>query len=411
MTTIEESFQGAINNKKINGAVFNARNKNGTFTYNEALGTRTLLTGESKPQTQNDMLYLASATKLITTIAALQCVEDGLLSLDSDLTPICPALGSKKVLKGFTDDENRSPILEPVNQPITLRMLLSHSSGVTYHFLDPAIGAWRERFGNANANANASDEDEKRTVEELFNYPLSFQPGEGWMYGPGLDWAGRIIELVTGRTLCERMQERIFTPLGISDVSFYPVTRDELRGRLVDLNPDDVEGLGRAVLGGGGDMNRWSKGDFGGHGLFMTGCDFVKVLGSLLDEDGVLLKSQTVDGMFLQQLGAEASKSHLEKLAGPAGPFFRVGVDLETKVGYGLSGLLTLEDVDGWYGEGTLSWGGGLTLAWFIDRKNGLCGVGAVQSALPVDGELVAELKQVFRRDIYRKLAEWEQRM
>jgi hypothetical protein len=101
----------------------------------------------------------------------------------------------------------------------------------------------------------------------------------------------------------------------------------------------------------------------------------------------------------------------LEKLAGPAGPFFRVGVDLETKVGYGLSGLLTLEDVDGWYGEGTLSWGGGLTLAWFIDRKNGLCGVGAVQSALPVDGEFVAELKQVFRRDIYRKLAEWEQRM
>jgi hypothetical protein len=140
----------------------------------------------------------------------------------------------------------------------------------------------------------------------------------------------------------------------------------------------------------------------------MTGMDFVKILGSLLAGDGVLLKAETVDGMFEHQLGPEASKSQRDKLAGPVGPFFQVGVDPGTKVGYGMSGLLTLEDVDGWYGERTLSWGGGLTLAWFIDRKNGLCGVGAVQSALPVDGKLAAELKQTFRQDIYHKLAEWE---
>jgi CubicO group peptidase (beta-lactamase class C family) len=403
MTNIEASFQAAIAAKKINGAVICARNKDGTFIYDKAIGERTLLTGEKRPQQLNDVLYLASATKIITTIAALQCVEDGLLTLDGDVSPICPELGSKQVLTGFTEDEDQTPILEPVVRPITLRMLLTHSSGVTYHFLDPAIAQWRERFALPN-------EDARRSVEEVFTYPLSFQPGEGWMYGPGLDWAGRIVELVTGRTLGERMQERIFTPLGFADAQFYPVTREELRERLVDLNPDDREGLGRAVLGGGGDINKQSRGDFGGHGLFMTGVDFVKILGSLLAGDGVLLRAETVDGMFEHQLGPEASKSQRDKLAGPIGPFFQVGVDPGTKVGYGMSGLLTLEDVDGWYGERTLSWGGGLTLAWFIDRKNGLCGVGAVQSALPVDGELVTELKQTFRQDIYRKLAEWEEK-
>ncbi|KAJ5766976.1 uncharacterized protein N7511_004592 [Penicillium nucicola] len=402
MATIEESFQAAIDSKKINGAVVCTRNKNGTFTYNKAMGQRTLLSGEQKPQELNDMLYLASATKIITTIAAMQCVEEGTLTLDDDISPICPELGSKQVLTGFTDDEAKTPILEATNRPITLRMLLSHSAGVTYHFLDPKIGAWRERFGVA-------DEAPQKNVEDTFSYPLSFQPGEGWMYGSGHDWAGRIVERVTGQTLGERMQERVFTPLGFSDAQFYPVSREDLRERLVDLNPDDVEGLGRAVLGGGGDINKRSKGHFGGHGLFMTGPDFLKILGSLLDGDEVLLKRGTVDGMFVQQLGEQAEKSHLEKLDGPIGPMFRIGVEPGVRVGYGLSGLLTLEDIDGWQGEGSLSWGGGLTLTWFVDRKNGLCGVGAVQSALPVDGGLVAELKQVFRKDVYHKFAEWKQ--
>lgn len=77
-------------------------------------------------------------------------------------------------------------------------------------------------------------------------------------------------------------------------------------------------------------------------------------------------------------------------------------------VGHGLGGLLTLDDIDGWYGEHTLTWGGGMTLAWFIDRKNDLCGVGALQAALPMDHEVITALKQTFRRDVYRKRAAWK---
>ncbi|KAF4981739.1 hypothetical protein FZEAL_2541 [Fusarium zealandicum] len=398
---IETSFQAAIDNGKIKGAILCATDAKGDFVYNNTPGERTLLSGEKRPQQLDDVLFLASATKLFATIAALQCVEDGLLTLTGDLSTIAPELSEKQVLTGFSEDDQ--PLLEPASRPITLEMLLTHSAGTAYHFLTPPVAKWREKF-------SPPEQDKQKRVEELFVYPLAHQPGAGWMYGSGLDWAGRIVERVTGRTLGDHVLDRILAPLGLKDAQFYPVTREDLRARLIDLNPDDPDGLGRAVLGGGGDMNLLGKGDFGGHGMFIAGADFIKVLQSLLANDGKILKTATVDDMFQQHLAPEAAAGHQAVLKGPAGVFFRVGVDAETKMGYGLGGLLTLEDADGWYGAHTLTWGGGLTLAWFIDRKNDLCGVGAVQAALPVDTELVVELKQVFRKDIYRKHAEWKAR-
>jgi CubicO group peptidase (beta-lactamase class C family) len=401
---IETDFQAAIDAGKVNGAIICATDAEGRFIYDKTLGERTLLSGEKRPQQVDDVLFLASATKLLATIAALQCVEDRLLSLTGDLSSIAPELAAKQVITGFSED-GETPLLEPQARPITLEMLLTHSSGVSYHFLNPLISRWRERFA---PQAQGRDENSKMLVEELYSYPLSFQPGAGWMYGPGLDWAGRIVERVTGKTLGERMQERIFGPLGITDAQFYPVTREDLRARLVDLNPNDPEALGRAVVGGNDDMNKITKGDFGGHGLFMTAPDYVKVLRSLLANDGQILKPATVHDMFEHHLSLEATAGHQAALASPMGIFFRVGTAPHSKVGHGLGGLLTLQDVDDWYGERTLTWGGGSTFAWFIDRKNDLCGVGAVQASLPIDGNAVDTLKQTLRHDIYRKRAEWK---
>jgi CubicO group peptidase (beta-lactamase class C family) len=397
---IETSFHAAIDAGKINGAVICATDAEGRFVYDKALGERTLLSGEKRPQRLDDVLYLASATKLIATIAALQCVEDGLLTLTGDLSSIAPELAAKQVLTGFSDD-GETPLLEPPARPITLEMLLTHSSGLVYDFINPHLARWRQKF-------DPLQEGKRRPVEEAFSYPLGFQPGASWMYGPGLDWAGRVVERVTGRTLGEHMQQRICDPLGITDAQFNPVAREDLRARLVDLNPHDPDALGRAVLGGDADMNKRSHGDFGGHGLFMPGADYVKVLRSLLANDGKLLNPATVDDMFQRHLSPEATAGHQAALASPMGVYFRVGTDPGMKVGHGLGGLLMLQDVDGWYGERTLTWGGGVSLAWFVDRKNGLCGVGAVQPALPVDIDAVAALKQTFRRDVYRKRTAWK---
>jgi CubicO group peptidase (beta-lactamase class C family) len=402
---IETDFQAAIDAGKINGAIICATDAEGRFYYEKTLGERTLLSDEKRPHQADDVLFLASATKLLATIAALQCVEDGLLSLKGDLSSsIAPELSAKQVITGFSED-GETPLLEPQTRPITLEMLLTHSSGLIYHFINPLINRWREKFASRPQDP---DENSRMLVEELFNYPLAFQPGTSWMYGTGLDWAGRIVERVTGKTLGERMHERIFGPLGIADAQFYPVTREDLRTRLVDLNPNDPDALGRAVVGGNGDMMKLTKGDFGGAGLFMTAPDYVKVLRSLLANDGRILKPATVHDMFEHHLSLEATGGHQAAIAGPMGIFFRVGTAPDSKLGHGLGGLLTLQDVEGWYGERTLTWGGGLTFTWFIDRKNDLCGVGAVQASLPVDSEAVEALKQTFRHDIYRKRTEWK---
>lgn len=397
---IETSFQAAIDAGKINGAVICASDAEGRFVYDRALGTRTLLSGEKRPQQLDDVLFMASATKLVATIAALQCVDDGPLTLTGDLSSVAPELAAKQVLTGFSEDSD-APLLEPQHRPITLEMLLTHSAGTSYHFMAPPVAKWHGKF--------IPKETRRKKVEDLFSYPLHYQPGTSWLYGSGLDWAGRIVERVTGLTLGERMQQRIFDPLSITDAQFYPVTREELRSRLVDLNPEDPEALGRAVLGGGpAQANQQTVGHFGGHGIFMSGASFFKILRSLLTNDGKLLKPATVDDMFQHHLDPEATTGFQAALASPMGPFFRIGIGPEVKLGFGLGALLTLEDVGGWYGERTLTWGGGRTLTWFIDRKNGLCGVVAVQAALPFDGDTVEALKQTFRRDIYRKHAAWK---
>ncbi|KAI1465814.1 putative transesterase [Daldinia caldariorum] len=401
---IDTSFQEAIDAGKIHGAILCATDAEGKFTFEKTIGERTLLSGEKVAYKLDDFLYLASATKLITAIAALQCVEDGLLSLTGDLSAVAPELAEKQVLTGFSED-GETPILEPQARPITLEMLLTHSSGLVYHFLNPLINQWREK---ARKDQNAAGQSGKRTIEELFDYPLAFQPGSAWLYGPGLDWAGRIVERVTGQRLLDRMRARIFEPLGIADAEFYPVVRADLRARMPDLNPADPDAVGLAVLGGNGDMNRHTRGDFGGHGLFMTAPGYLRVLRSLLANDGRILQPATVDGMFEHRLTAEATASHRARLAGPMGLFFRVGTAVDARSGHGLGGLLTLQDVAGWYGERTLSWGGGLTFTWFVDRQNDLCGVGAVQALTTRDEDTAEGLKDTFRHDIYRKREGWK---
>ena len=401
--SIETTFQAAIDAGKINGVVVCATDSKGHFVYNTALGQRTLLSGEKQPQRLDDVLFLASATKLITSIATLQCVEDGLLTLTGDLSSVAPELANKQILTGFSED-GKTPLLEPATGPITIEQLLTHSSGITYEFLNPSLRQWIEKFNPPVAGV-------RRSVEEHFSQPLTFQPGKGWMYSPGLDWAGRIVERVTGKTLGQRMEERIWAPLGIDDAQFYPVTREEVRARMVDLNPDDPEGTGRAVFGGGGDPTLHTKGDFGGHGLFTSAASYVKVLHSLLANDGVLLKPATVDDMFANHLRGEAAEGHDAAVASPMGMFFRRGLEPGTKTGYGLGGLLALQDVPDWHREGTMGWGGGMTLGWFIDRKKDLCGIGAIQASIPrpLPFDESDKLQQLFSRDLYRKHSSWKE--
>lgn len=126
---------------------------------------------------KDTVFAMASMTKLITTIAALQLVERGLVGLDQDVAPQLPVLAGQPILTGFSDDG--VPLLKSREKPITLRQLLTHSFGGVYGFLSGNIARHRRRLGIDGARGT--------TVDELFAMPLLYEPGDSWSYGGGLD--------------------------------------------------------------------------------------------------------------------------------------------------------------------------------------------------------------------------------
>ena len=157
------------------------------------------------------MFRIASMTKAVTGVAAMQCVERGKLSLDQPAGEIMPELAEPKVLEGF--DAGGKPILRPARRKITLRMLLTHTAGFVYHIWNAQLNRYYEATGHPTILSGKL---------AALNAPLAFEPGERWEYGINIDWAGRMVEAVSGQDLEAYMRENIFAPLGMHDTGFMP---------------------------------------------------------------------------------------------------------------------------------------------------------------------------------------------
>ena len=163
----------------------------------------------------DNIIQIASMTKLITTIGALQLVEQGVLDLDTPITAYVPQLSELQLLKGF--DEQNNPILENADRAPTVRELMTHTGGYVYEF-------W---------NANAKKASELGVTESLFsggNYsaaPLAFEAGTAWEYGINTEWLGIIIERISGQRLSVYFDENIFGPLGMVD-TFYELPQEKM---------------------------------------------------------------------------------------------------------------------------------------------------------------------------------------
>lgn len=173
-------------------------------------------------------------TKLLTSIALLQLHERGTVGLDQDVSEHVPFLAKQSVLTRFNKDG--TPILVRREKDITLRLLLTHSSGAGYDFMDPKLQQYTKYTGKPAT--------ESSTIDDIFDWPLLYQPGEGWAYGAGISWAGKVLEKLTGKTLEEYMQENIFKPLGISRITFFPKANPALEGHVSDMSVrDDATGM------------------------------------------------------------------------------------------------------------------------------------------------------------------------
>jgi CubicO group peptidase (beta-lactamase class C family) len=203
-----------------------------------------------------------------------------------------------------------------------------------------------------------------------FNSPLLFEPGTSWTYGTSLDWVGHLITKLAGTDLESYFQKNIFSPLGIEDITFWPNRNPVLENRLASLSLRDPAGGGKVVPNKGPNMNAGVQEEFGGQGLSASVPSYLKILTSLLKDDGVLLKKDTTAMMFEPQLspqGQEALQA-VYRSQPAAGPCSIGSFPPNIQYNWGLGGLLTMQDVNeggvDYRKRGCLNWSGMPNLFW-----------------------------------------------
>lgn len=367
---------------KIPGFVCVSVNKSGDEIFSHASGLRGAETKEKMDL--DSVFWIASCTKMVCGIACLQLVEQGKLSLDDgeQVAKLCPELARAKILQGF--DENDKPILVEKKTKITLRMLLSHTAGFGYTFFNPEI----RKFGFP-----AGIDEFSGRIEDI-EHPLLFEPGTKWAYGTNIDWAGVLVERATGMILSDYIQQNIFNPLKIKNMSFFP--NQEMKSHLAHMHqryPDGHlttrEHLLRRPLYENSDAQKKSIFNSAGAGLFAQPREYVKIIATLLN-DGTcpktgakILKKETVEEMFTNQIpsmpnfGRQPIQAATPELTNPIPELYPQPHDQEQ--GWGLTFMLTIHEGATGRGRNTGWWAGLPNLFWWADREKGVGGMVASQ--------------------------------
>lgn len=241
--------------------------------------------------------------------------------------------------------------------------LLTHSAGVAYSFMVPKLGQYFQSKGLPPFSPPT-------TVVKSYASPLAFEPGKSWTYSTGLDWAGVLISRISGLDLEIYFHKHIFTPLGISDLTFWPTLKPSLAARMASLSMRDPDGTGKAIPNKGPNMNAGVQEEFGGQGLFASMPAYLEILKSILVDDERLLNKSTTATMFEPQLTSESQQA-LQALydSQPAGGPCAIGkFPPGVPYNWGFGGLLTCADVHegevDYRKKGCLSWSGMPNLYW-----------------------------------------------
>jgi CubicO group peptidase (beta-lactamase class C family) len=353
---IDQTLTEAVKSGRVPGVVALAANDKGTI-YSGAFGVRSL----DQPQavTVDSVFWIASMTKAVTTAAAMQMVEQGKLKLDQPASEILPDLASAQVLEGF--DPAGAPKLRPAKRPITLRQLLTHTAGYTYDIWNENTGRY-EKQANLPALITCKD--------DALKTPLAFEPGDRWEYGINIDFAGKMVEKVSGERLESYFHEHIFGPLGMADTSFK--LSPSQRARLVAMHARGADGLKPIEF----EMPQEPEFFMGGGGLYSTGPDYLKFVRMFLNRgslDGkTVLRPETVAMMGKNQIGdvnVVVLKSVLPESSLDA-EFFPGMVKK-----WGLGFMINTETAPTGRSAGSLAWAGLANTYFWIDPTKNIAGV------------------------------------
>jgi CubicO group peptidase (beta-lactamase class C family) len=353
---IDAVLSRAAEAEEVPGVVATAATESGTL-YEGAFGLRDLAGGPA--MTPDTVFRIASMTKAVTSVAAMQLVEQRKLQLDEPIGNVLHELAAPRVLERF--DSSGAPRLRPANRPITLRHLLTHTAGFGYEMWDPQLIRYVKAVGTPSILTG------KLASLEV---PLVFDPGERWEYGINIDWVGRAVEATSGQSLDAYLAERIFAPLGMSDTGFVPtadqasrLARVHRRGPDGGLEPITMETPQREFISGGG-------------GLLSTGRDYLVFLQMLLHQGrfngAEMLRPDTIELMAQDQIG----NLQLD-LMRTAMPELSNDVDLfpGVRCGHGLANVINMQPGAHGRSAGTMTWAGLFNSYYWIDPHKRVTGV------------------------------------
>jgi methyl acetate hydrolase len=383
---IDKVLRKSIEAGLIPGVVAVAANDRG-IVYEGAFGRRAV--DQPEPMTLDSVFRIASMTKAITGTAAMQLVEKGRIGLEQPMGDVLPLVRDVKVLAGF--DEDGTPRLRDPKVAVTLRHLLTHTSGYGYDIFNPDLAHYVQIAGLPSILTRKND---------ALRLPLLFDPGSGWEYGVGIDLVGKMVEAVTGEDLESYFRRHILDPLGMHDTSF--VLRNDMARRLAGTHMRGPDGKPIAIS-----VEPLEEAEFytGGAGLFSTAPDYLIFTRMLLAGgmfNGVeVLKPETVELMARNAIGD--LNVPMVRSNNPA-----LALEVETFPGqvkkWGLTFLINTEDVEGFRSAGSLTWGGVHNTYFWIDIKKRITAV-ALMQLLPIGDPHVQETMIAFERTLYAAIS------
>lgn len=382
LSRIDMMAQQAIAEGKVPGMVALVARR-GRIVYHKAFGMADPASG--RLMDKDAIFRIASQTKAITATAVMMLWEEGRFGLDDPISDYIPEFKNPRVLATFNDGDASYTTI-PAKSEISIRQLLTHSSGLGYGFIDSdqrmkrlyreagIVDAWTTRDMLLDAN-----------IKRLAALPLHFHPGERYKYSEGLDVLGYLVEIVSGMSLQDYFLERIFKPLGMNDTYFYlPETKEE---RLVPVQKPVDGGWEKYQGSDYYDADYPVKGArsyfSGGAGLVSTAEDYAAFLQMYLNGgelNGVrLLSRTTVDTIMAHQVDDPVLK------ASYLGLCFNVTDERAASRG-------------GLGSDGTFSWGGYFNTSYFADPEEQIVGILLKQTAM----QLEDDTGTVFRRLVFQ---------
>ncbi|HSU63797.1 MAG TPA: serine hydrolase domain-containing protein [Burkholderiales bacterium] len=378
-------LRNAVASGDVAGVVAAATTREGAF-YETAFGERVL--GQGPAMNLDTVCWIASMTKPLVGAGVMQLVEQGRLDLDAPAGKLIPYLGEVQVLDGW--DDKGEPRLRPARSPVTLRNLLTHTSGFVYDIWDPDIARYTKvkNLPRAGSGRNIA-----------LQIPLAFDPGARWEYGIGIDWAGKMLEAASGMRLGAYLRQNLFAPLGMDSTGFR--ISPEMRARLAKVHSRGADGRLTVT---GFEVPQEPEFESGGGGIYSTAGDYLRFARMILNggagNGNRVLRADTVALMSKNNIGnLRVSMLKTQNAVLSRDAEFFIGAPKT----WGLTFMINEEQAPTGRSAGSLAWAGLANTYMWIDPRRGVAGVYLTQ-ILPFVDEKSFPLYLAFEKAVYQSL-------